>query len=319
MKKPIELQTTIIHREKPIIVEQPIITEKHEHYRDQTEIIRDNNMNNLPNNNNQNYLNEQDAINNLKQQRLQQYENNGNSPIIKNEQQHVQLNPQVQQQPTQVYENQIIYEQPIEIEQKHIEHVMPKINENIHLQQNHIYEKNEPQIITNNPQFQNVNNMPQNNNQNNNSLRGNEEFLLTIVSAQGLKKDDLLSKSDPYVVIKSGNQKFKTKTVKNTQTPTWNEQFRISLTNDVELLLMDDDILVDDKMGRAVISRNQLMQGQEDINLPILMKGKAAGTFHIRLRSLNGQQSGQLGQSNQSSQVLNNDNSNQRRGQAISQ
>jgi len=115
------------------------------------------------------------------------------------------------------------------------------------------------------------------------------------------------------VIIK----KFKTKTVKNSQTPTWNEEFRISLTNNVELLLMDDDILIDDKMGRAVLSRNQLMQGQEDMNLPILMKGKAAGTLHIRLRSLNDQQSGKFGQNDQSSQVLNNDNSN--RGQAISQ
>jgi len=32
--KPIEVKETIIHKEKPIIIEQPIINEKHEHYRE---------------------------------------------------------------------------------------------------------------------------------------------------------------------------------------------------------------------------------------------------------------------------------------------
>jgi len=38
--KPIEVKETIIHREKPIIIEQPIINEKHEHYRERPQYQR---------------------------------------------------------------------------------------------------------------------------------------------------------------------------------------------------------------------------------------------------------------------------------------
>jgi len=141
----------------------------------------------------------------------------------------------------------------------------------------------------------NNNNMGINSNNmgmNNNNFNGNGEFLLTIISAQSVKKEDFLSKSDPYISIKTNNQTLKTKTVKNTATPTWNEQFRISAFNDIELLMMDDDILKDDQMGKTILYKDRLMKvgmNDEEINLPILMKGKEVGILHIRLKRLDGQ------------------------------
>ena len=52
------------------------------------------------------------------------------------------------------------------------------------------------------------------------------EFMcqLTVVSATGLPKTDLLSKIDAYVVLKFPNgQKLKTKTIDNHDAPVWNQ------------------------------------------------------------------------------------------------
>jgi len=117
----------------------------------------------------------------------------------------------------------------------------------------------------------------------------NAPFLLTVVDAQAVNKGDVLSKSDPYITIKFDDQTLKTKTVKNTDIPNWNEQFRVHTLGDIELLLMDDDILKDDQMGRTVLQKERLMRigmNDEDVNLPILMKGQEVGKIHIRIRKL---------------------------------
>ena len=43
-----------------------------------------------------------------------------------------------------------------------------------------------------------------------------------LIKAKDLIKADMIGKSDPYAVLKYGNQKDKTKVVKNTQNPQWN-------------------------------------------------------------------------------------------------
>jgi hypothetical protein len=227
---------------------------------------------------------------------------------------------------------------------KHIEHVMPKVHENVLIEKSHVHEKISPQFFSNEfkQQFigdvyygsnQDMNAMGQTrqmgqmgqmgmdqmnqgyNNNNNNNMNtnmnmsggssnygygsGSGEFIITIVSAQSSKKNDLLSKADPYVVVKTHDQTLKTKTVKNTTTPVWNEEFRIGVTDDIEILMMDDDILKDDQMGRAILSRDRLMNigmNGEEIQLPITMKGKEVGVIFIRVRQLD-QQSHQHGSS----------------------
>jgi len=138
---------------KPIIIEKPIIKETHEHYRDATEYIRrDENIvtekidssYNMPN------TNEQAILSNLKQQRLSQYQNT--SPIIHNEKQHIKLDTIVKDNPSQIHEKQVVYEQPIEIEKKHIEHIVPRVHENILVEKEHVHEKLQPQVIQDNVQ-----------------------------------------------------------------------------------------------------------------------------------------------------------------------
>ncbi|XP_062107533.1 protein C2-DOMAIN ABA-RELATED 4-like isoform X2 [Humulus lupulus] len=61
--------------------------------------------------------------------------------------------------------------------------------------------------------------------------------------------------SDPYVVIRMGKQKLKTRVVRNCVNPQWNEDLTLSVvdpTLPVKLLVYDKDTFsMDDKMGDA--------------------------------------------------------------------
>jgi len=320
-EKPIEIQSKIIHREKPIIIEQPIIKEKYEHYRESTEIIN-NEQEQIHKKYDTSYhdINEENIINNLKQERLSQYQDT--SPIIKKEQEIISLNPQIEQQPIQVYENENIFEQPIEIEKKHIEHIKPKVDTNLIYEENHLYEKEQPQIIQNNAETKMMDEYYGSKDMNNMNMSRNEEFVLRIIGAQSNKKEDLLSKSDMYVIIKNGQQSWKTKTIKNSNNPIWNEEFRIKFVDQqpIELILMDNDVIKDDEMSRCIINKQNIMNNnQKDLNLPLLKKNnsQAIGYLHIQIECLSNQQqySNQSQRQSESQNQFRNENQNQYQSQ----
>jgi len=77
---------------------------------------------------------------------------------------------------------------------------------------------------------------------------------LTIVSASGLPKMDLIGSIDPYIKITFGHFNSKTSVKKNTKHPVWNEDFTINdiTTADVlELVLYDKDPDADDVVGHV--------------------------------------------------------------------
>ena len=47
---------------------------------------------------------------------------------------------------------------------------------------------------------------------------------VNLVKAKDFIKANLVGRSDPYAILKYGNQKFKTKTVKNSLEPLWNHE-----------------------------------------------------------------------------------------------
>ena len=59
-----------------------------------------------------------------------------------------------------------------------------------------------------------------------------------LVKAKDLAKSDMIGKSDPYAVLKYGNQKDKTPVVKNTQNPEWNHSSDFDLDPDAGAPLM---------------------------------------------------------------------------------
>ena len=50
-----------------------------------------------------------------------------------------------------------------------------------------------------------------------------------LIKAKDLIKTDMIGKSDPYAVLKYGDQKDKTKIAKNTQNPNWNHRSEFDL------------------------------------------------------------------------------------------
>ena len=83
-----------------------------------------------------------------------------------------------------------------------------------------------------------------------------------IIGAKGLKSADLNGKSDPYAVLTyisnrgKNNQKYKTKTIKKTLNPEWNETFTFDVidakTDKISIEIYDYDILVKDGLARYI-------------------------------------------------------------------
>ncbi|KAM1033683.1 hypothetical protein ACFX13_037963 [Malus domestica] len=80
---------------------------------------------------------------------------------------------------------------------------------------------------------------------------------VTVVQGKGLVIRDFRS-SDPYVVVKLGNQEAKTKVINSCLNPVWNEELSFFLKEPIEVLsleVFDKDFLkTDDKMGHAHLS-----------------------------------------------------------------
>ncbi|KAL3519259.1 hypothetical protein ACH5RR_017408 [Cinchona calisaya] len=69
--------------------------------------------------------------------------------------------------------------------------------------------------------------------------------------------------SDPYVLLKLGNQTAKTKVIKSCLNPVWNEEFSFTFSEAVGILKLEvfdkDRFKADDKMGHAQISLQPLV------------------------------------------------------------
>jgi Ca2+-dependent lipid-binding protein len=72
---------------------------------------------------------------------------------------------------------------------------------------------------------------------------------LNIIQAKDLIKKDIIGKSDPYAVITYGNDKIKSKAVKNTQNPEWNFEADIPIDPSGPRVVKVD-IFDDDKYGK---------------------------------------------------------------------
>lgn len=83
--------------------------------------------------------------------------------------------------------------------------------------------------------------------------------MLKVIVVQGkrLVIRDFKS-SDPYVIVKLGNQTAKTKVINSCLNPVWNEELSFSLMDPVGVLYLEvfdkDRFKADDKMGHAHLS-----------------------------------------------------------------
>ncbi|XP_004250303.1 protein C2-DOMAIN ABA-RELATED 11 isoform X1 [Solanum lycopersicum] len=69
--------------------------------------------------------------------------------------------------------------------------------------------------------------------------------------------------SDPYVILKLGNQTAKTKVINSCLNPVWNEEFHFSISEHAQVLKLQvfdkDHFKADDKMGNAHLSLQPLV------------------------------------------------------------
>eukprot|EP00092_Neocalanus_flemingeri_P016852 GFUD01018229.1.p1 GENE.GFUD01018229.1~~GFUD01018229.1.p1 ORF type:complete len:2467 (-),score=607.35 GFUD01018229.1:626-7075(-) len=107
---------------------------------------------------------------------------------------------------------------------------------------------------------------------------------LEIIQAKDLIKADLIGKSDPYAVVTYGDDKIKTKTIKNNLNPQWNFEADIPIDpngpSTLKIEIFDDDKLGKDKpLGAA------------DVDIPSLINNATLKDAWI---PLSGVKSGQL-------------------------
>lgn len=116
--------------------------------------------------------------------------------------------------------------------------------------------------------------------------------VLLWLRATGLRRADLLSKSDPYVVVldlETRRELGRTETVQNSHTPSFNTPVRIVYTFEisqwVRFEVRDDDgkgafdLLGDAEAHIAKLLR--LPAGQAEVPVPLSFKGKKAGALHV--------------------------------------
>lgn len=79
---------------------------------------------------------------------------------------------------------------------------------------------------------------------------------LELIKAKDLENADKRGKSDPYAVLKYGNQKAKTNTIRNTQNPQWDFGTDFAVpdgpSNDINIEIFDNDKLGTDKSLRKL-------------------------------------------------------------------
>jgi hypothetical protein len=89
---------------------------------------------------------------------------------------------------------------------------------------------------------------------------------VNLVKARNLIKSDILGKSDPYALLKFGNQKERTDTIKNTLEPQWDHHAEFQVpdggADKILVEVFDADKLGKDKsLGKAEIDVLDLAAG----------------------------------------------------------
>ncbi|KAK4344918.1 hypothetical protein RND71_035094 [Anisodus tanguticus] len=109
-------------------------------------------------------------------------------------------------------------------------------------------------------------------------LKPQGKLTVTVMRAKNLKNQEMIGKSDPYVVLYIRPLfKFKTKTIDNNLYPVWDETFELIAedkeTQSLFLEVFDEDIGEDDRMGVTKLPLNEIeADNPKEIELRLLPK-----------------------------------------------
>eukprot|EP00300_Choanocystis_sp_HF-7_P008957 c16185_g1_i1.p1 GENE.c16185_g1_i1~~c16185_g1_i1.p1 ORF type:complete len:304 (+),score=77.35 c16185_g1_i1:66-977(+) len=103
--------------------------------------------------------------------------------------------------------------------------------------------------------------------------------LLRVIRATNLESADINGSSDPFVKVRCGKYRTKTKVVRHTLNPEWNENLQLQVDSIHDVLrfkVRDYDFLVrDDPLGEAAYDLTQIVPNKEQ-----LLKLPLAGVNH---------------------------------------
>merc|ERR1712013_854273 len=104
---------------------------------------------------------------------------------------------------------------------------------------------------------------------------------ITVVKAADLKK-----KSDPYTVVSSGKESFKSKTLKKTQEPEWNHEVEFSMMSkqpgEVKIEVFNKKTLgKDELLGFVLLPTKDLLQPPHLINSWFKLEGAKSGQVFV--------------------------------------
>ncbi|KFK38816.1 hypothetical protein AALP_AA3G164100 [Arabis alpina] len=114
--------------------------------------------------------------------------------------------------------------------------------------------------------------------------------LVEVVEASDVKPSDLNGLSDPYVKGQLGAYRFKTKIIKKTLAPKWQEEFKIPIltwdsSNILNIEVQDKDRFSDDSLGDCSVNIAEFRGGQRnDMWLPL--QNIKMGRLHLAITVL---------------------------------
>lgn len=109
---------------------------------------------------------------------------------------------------------------------------------------------------------------------------------VTVVSASGLEKQDMIGQADPYAFIKCEGEKLRSQIVKNSLEATWNFSaifYRKRPEKPIKIQIWNSNLMVDQFMGQTVVDSKD----QGDVDNPF---GEEA-TRQVRVLDLYGRKS----------------------------
>merc|ERR1712042_278567 len=108
---------------------------------------------------------------------------------------------------------------------------------------------------------------------------------VTVHKARDIEKNGMFGKADPYVIMTHGDQKAKSKTIKNNYNPEWEFNAKFNIKKDaaegIKISVFDDDIGKDDALGMKVLDIGSVQDYQQLKNQWIPLENCKSGEVLI--------------------------------------
>merc|ERR1712168_1396826 len=108
---------------------------------------------------------------------------------------------------------------------------------------------------------------------------------VTVHKARDIEKKGMFGKADPYVIMTIGDQKAKSKTIKNNYNPEWEFTANFTINQEIPegitISLFDDDIGKDDALGSKVLDIGAIQEYKELKNQWIPLENCKSGEVLI--------------------------------------